>query len=109
MESKPRASRKTVQDAEIFQVLEQSTDSDVTIFSSQEDARFTIIIPDREYLMDVAKQYYARLRAGKIKECKLISPYHRVCKQSHPIQLAHVHKECEVDMLQSIRTIPSSC
>jgi hypothetical protein len=74
------------------------------------DSRFTFIIPDREYLlMDVAKQYYARLRADEIKECKLISPYHRVCKQSHPIQLAHVHEECEVDMLQSIRTIPSSC
>jgi hypothetical protein len=37
MASKPRASRKTVEDAEIFQVLEQSTDSDVTIFSSEED------------------------------------------------------------------------
>jgi len=32
-----RASRKTVKDAEIFQVLEESTDSDVTIFSSEED------------------------------------------------------------------------
>ena len=32
-----RASRKTVEDAEIFQVLEESTDSDVTIFSSEED------------------------------------------------------------------------
>jgi hypothetical protein len=31
------ASRKTVEDAEIFQVLEESTDSDVTIFSSEED------------------------------------------------------------------------
>ena len=32
-----RASRKRVEDAEIFQVLEESTDSDVTIFSSEED------------------------------------------------------------------------
>ena len=31
------ASRKRVADAEIFQVLEESTDSDVTIFSSEED------------------------------------------------------------------------
>jgi hypothetical protein len=31
------ASRKRVEDAEIFQVLEESTDSDVTIFSSEED------------------------------------------------------------------------
>jgi hypothetical protein len=31
-----RASRIRVEDAEIFQVLEDSTDSDVTIFSSEE-------------------------------------------------------------------------
>ena len=35
--STSRASRKRVVDAEIFQVLEESTDSDVTIFSSEED------------------------------------------------------------------------
>jgi hypothetical protein len=32
-----RASHKTVEDTEIFQVLEESTDSDVTIYSSEED------------------------------------------------------------------------
>ena len=37
MASTSRASRKRVADAEIFQVLEESTDSDVTIFSSEED------------------------------------------------------------------------
>jgi len=37
MASTSRASRKRVQDAEIFQVLEERTDSDVTIFSSEED------------------------------------------------------------------------
>ena len=37
MASTSRASRKTAEDAEIFQVLEESTDSDVTIFSSEED------------------------------------------------------------------------
>jgi hypothetical protein len=31
------ASHKRVEAAEIFQVLEESTDSDVTIFSSEED------------------------------------------------------------------------
>ena len=31
------ASRKSVEDVEIFQVLEESTDSDVTVFSSEED------------------------------------------------------------------------
>jgi len=37
MASTSRASRKRVQDAEIFQVLEESADSDVTIFSFEED------------------------------------------------------------------------
>jgi len=37
MASTFRASHKRVEDTEIFQVLEESTDSDVTIFSSEED------------------------------------------------------------------------
>jgi len=37
MASTSRASRKSVEDAEIFQVLEESTDSDVTIFSSEKN------------------------------------------------------------------------
>jgi hypothetical protein len=37
MASTPRASRKRVEGAEIFQVLEEITDCDVTIFSSEED------------------------------------------------------------------------
>jgi hypothetical protein len=36
MASTSRASRKRVEDAEIVQVLEESTDSDVTVFSSEE-------------------------------------------------------------------------
>jgi len=74
------------------------------------DTRFTFILPEREYLlMDVAKQYYARLKVDEIKECKLVSSYHRVCKQNSPVQVTHLHEECEVEMLQSIRTIPPSC
>jgi hypothetical protein len=37
MAATSRASRKIVEDAEIFQVLEDSTDSYVTIFSCEED------------------------------------------------------------------------
>jgi hypothetical protein len=37
MASTSRSSRKSVEDAEIFHVLEESTDSNVTIFSSEED------------------------------------------------------------------------
>jgi hypothetical protein len=74
------------------------------------DNRFTFILPQREYLlMDIAKQYYVRLKVDEIKECKLISSNHRVCKQNSPVQATHLHEECEVEMLQSIRTIPSCC
>jgi len=37
MASTSRASCKRVEDVEIFQVFKESTDSDVTIFSSEED------------------------------------------------------------------------
>ena len=37
MATTSRASCKRVEEVEIFQVLEESTDSDVTIFSSEED------------------------------------------------------------------------
>jgi hypothetical protein len=74
------------------------------------DNRFTFIVSEREYLlMDVAKRYYARLKDSELTECKLISSHYRVCKQNNPMQLTHLHEECEVEMLQSIRTIPSSC
>ena len=36
MTSTPRAQRKRVEEAEIFQVLAENTDSDVTLFSSEE-------------------------------------------------------------------------
>ena len=74
------------------------------------DNRFTFVLPEREYLLiDVAKQYCVRLKVDEIKECKLISSYHRLCKQNSPVQVTNLHEECEVEMLQSIRTIPSSC
>jgi hypothetical protein len=37
MASTSRASRKSVEDGEIFQMIEESIDSDVTIFLSEED------------------------------------------------------------------------
>jgi hypothetical protein len=74
------------------------------------DTQFTFVLPEREYLlMDAAKRYYVRLRVGDIKECKQITAHHRVCKQNNPVQLAHLHQECEVELHQSLRAIPSSC
>lgn len=45
------------------------------------DRKFTFIFPECEYLLiDVAKQYQARLKLDEIKECRLINSYNRVCK-----------------------------
>jgi hypothetical protein len=74
------------------------------------DSKFTFIMPECEYLlMDVAKRYYARLRVDEIKDCKSISNYHLVCKQNHPVQITHLNEECEAEMLQPIRSVPTSC
>jgi hypothetical protein len=74
------------------------------------NTRFNLILPEFEYLLlDVAKQYYARLKAERIKECKWINTYHMVCKQNNPVQTTHLHEEYKVEMLQSIRMIPSTC
>jgi hypothetical protein len=72
--------------------------------------KFIFISPEREYLlMDTARQYFAKLRADEIKECKQIDSYHRVCKQKHPLQVTHLGEDCEAEMLQPIRTVPVSC
>jgi hypothetical protein len=74
------------------------------------DSKFTFIMPEREYLlMDTEKRFYTRLRVDEIKECKLISNYHCVCKQNHPVKITHLNKECETEMLHPIRTIPARC
>ena len=70
--------------------------------------KFTFIIPEHEYLlMDVAKQFYTRLKINEIKECKLIISNYRVCKQNDPVQITHLHEECEVEMLQSEQYHPA--
>ena len=72
--------------------------------------KFTFIVPEREYLlMDVAKRYYTKLKVSELKDCKLISTQHRICKKIGPVQITHLNEECEVEMLQSVRTIPLSC
>jgi hypothetical protein len=70
--------------------------------------KFTFILPERE-LMDVAKQYYARLRVVKFKECKLMDNRHRLCKQNYHVQVKYVNEERETELLQSITSILSSC
>ena len=60
-------------------------------------------------ILDVAKRYYTNIKVSELKECKLISYHHRICKQTGPVQMAHLYEECEDEMLQSAGTIPSSC
>jgi len=50
-----------------------------------------------------------RLRADELANCKSISSRHRVCRQTQPLQLTHLYDECEAQMLQAVRTIPSTC
>lgn len=59
--------------------------------------------------MDIAEQYFVRLRADKLGICKPISSRHCVCRLTQPLQLAHLDKECEAHMLQAVRTVPSTC
>ena len=74
------------------------------------ESKFTFLLPEREYLlMDTAKKYFARLRADELNSCKLVSSRHRVCRQSQPLQLTHLDEECEAQILQALRTIPSTC
>ena len=74
------------------------------------ESKFIFLLPEREYLlMDTAKQYFARLRADELANCKSISSQHRVCRQTQPLQLTHLDDECEAHMLQAVRAIPSSC
>jgi hypothetical protein len=52
MAYKSHDSRKRVEDAEIFRVLEESTGSDVTIFSSEEDEDGQFLGKMASYLFD---------------------------------------------------------
>jgi hypothetical protein len=48
--------------------------------------KFIFLLSEHEYLlMDVAKQYFARLRADKLNSIKIVSNKHRICKQTQPV------------------------
>jgi len=74
------------------------------------ESKFIFLLPEREYLlMDTAKQYFARLKADELANCKSISSRRRVCRQTQPLQLTHLDDGYEAQMLQAVRTIPSTC
>jgi len=82
----------------------------LTIQARNTEYKFIFLLPEREYLlMNTAKKYFARLRADELTNCKSISGRHRVCRQTQPLHLTHLDDECEAQMLQAVRTIPSTC
>jgi len=47
------------------------------------ESKFIFLLPEHEYLvMDIAKQYFARLRANKLTNFKSISSWHHVWRQT---------------------------
>ena len=59
--------------------------------------------------MDTAKRYFTGLKVDEVHECKIVNKELRICKQSQPLQLAHLDEICEAQMIEPIRTIPASC
>lgn len=72
--------------------------------------KFIFILPEHEYLlMVITIQYFVKLKVQKIKECKQIDSYLRVCKQKHPVQATHLDQDCKAEMLQPNWVIRASC
>jgi hypothetical protein len=62
---------------------------------------FVFIESERDFLiLDALKQMYAKLNEEELRECKVISPDWRVCKQTFPLKSTHLHQECEVRLLE---------
>ena len=57
MATTSRALCKRVEDVEIFQVLEENTDSDVTIFSSEEEEDGNVPDSDEDGQLDVVRSF----------------------------------------------------
>jgi hypothetical protein len=74
------------------------------------DSKFLFIQPEHSYLlMDTAKLFFTRLGVNEVNECKTLSKGNMVCKQTQHVQLTHLDEECEVQMIKTLSSIPSSC
>jgi hypothetical protein len=74
------------------------------------DSKFIFIQPEHEYLLtDTAKRFFTRLGAEEVNECRTLSRGRMLCKQTQPVQLRHLDEECEVQMIHTLSSIPSSC
>ena len=71
------------------------------------ESKFILLLPEHEYLLpNTAKQYFASLRAEELTNLR---QWAVLFAGTQPIQLTHLDKECKAQMLQAIRTIPSTC
>ena len=79
MATTTRASCKRLEDVEIFQMLEESTDSDVTVFSSEEDEDGNETDSDEDGLLDENSETNENgalvLEAQKLLICSGLLPY----------------------------------
>jgi hypothetical protein len=73
-------------------------------------SKYTFIQPEKEYiLIDSTKQYYVKFRQEDIRKCKRINNKQVICEQEFPLFISHSASDCEVLMLQLIRTVPKTC
>ena len=97
MASTSHASRKRVQDAEIFQVLGESTDTDVTIFSSEEDEDGNEPNSDKDGQLDDNSEM-------KMEALVLAAPLYSTWKQATDLQTKlGVSADWYIHVLQAYR------
>ena len=97
MATTSRASCKRVEDVEIFQVLEERTDSDVTIFSSEEEMNPTVTKMDN--WMTILKQMKMRgpktphLKWTNTLNCKELQKYENLSGPKHSLPVGSNEKD----------------
>jgi hypothetical protein len=73
-------------------------------------SKYTFIQPEKEYiLIDSTKQYYVKFRQEDVRKCRKMNNKQIICEQNFPLLISHSASDCEVLMLQPIRTVPKTC
>jgi len=74
------------------------------------EGKFTLIQPKKQFIMhDNIIGFYAKLEQMDIQQCKRIQVKERICKQNFALFSSLSSTDCEVLMLQLIRSIPQNC
>jgi hypothetical protein len=73
------------------------------------EGRFNFIQPDKQFVTDKIKGFYAKLEPTNIQHRKRIKVNELICKQHFPLFSSHSSTDCEVPMLQPIWLIPQNC